>query len=517
MWRKRVVPNMALGVMVCAILAGCGEDSESGHVPFYGPSFTVVPQTVEVSERGGVVSLSVLFSEEPTQGVTVRATHQDDTELRVLNPVQTWSSASSGVLTFDIEGVDDGIRDGNQIIILTFALESSDARWSGVAPQTVVVTVVDDGSAGATCEVSCRDASTLVTCPEGGSGAPVEVMCEYGCADNACQGATQTCEVSCRDASTLVTCPEGESGAPVEVTCEYGCADNACQKAEDGEGTVIRFMAANVTSGNYSDYDDGRGIRLMQAAQADIVFIQEFSYTDGLRALVDTTFGPEFYYYKGYGSKPNGVISRYPIVEHGSWQSSAYSDRQWEWAIIDIPGPRDLLAISLHLHSSKNATEMPKLVKNIQSKLGEGDYYLAIGGDFNTKSRGGVRSNFGKITVVGKDGPETCTGGEFPVDQENNSCTSAERDDPYDWVLFDSTLHSYEIPITIGSHTYTHGHVLDSRVYDRLGELDDVPPVQAEDSDKCYDNPYCDTSGNRTQTNMQHMVVIRDIRLPVES
>ena len=475
MWRKRVVPNMALGVMVCAILAGCGEDSESGHVPFYGPSFTVVPQTVEVSERGGVVSLSVLFSEEPTQGVTVRATHQDDTELRVLNPVQTWPSASSSVLTFDIEGVDDGIRDGNQIIILTFALESSDARWSGVAPQTVVVTVVDDGSAGATCEVSCRDASTLVTCPE------------------------------------------GESGAPVEVTCEYGCADNACQKAEDGEGTVIRFMAANVTSGNYSDYDDGRGIRLMQAAQADIVFIQEFSYTDGLRALVDTTFGPEFYYYKGYGSKPNGVISRYPIVEHGSWQSSAYSDRQWEWAIIDIPGPRDLIAISLHLHSSKNATEMPQLVKNIQSKLGEGDYYLAIGGDFNTKSRGGVRSNFGKITVVGKDGPETCTGGEFPVDQENNSCTSAERDDPYDWVLFDSTLHSYEIPITIGSHTYTHGHVLDSRVYDRLGELDDVPPVQAEDSDKCYDNPYCDTSGNRTQTNMQHMVVIRDIRLPVES
>ena len=508
---------MALGVMVCAILAGCREDSESGHVPFYGPSFTVVPQTVEVSERGGVVSLSVLFSEEPTQGVTVRATHQDNTELRVLNPVQTWSSASSGVLTFDIEGVDDGIRDGNQIIILTFALESSDARWSGVAPQTVVVTVVDDGSAGATCEVSCRDASTLVTCPEGGSGAPVEVTCEYGCADNACQGATQTCEVSCRDASTLVTCPEGESGAPVEVTCEYGCADNACQKAEDGEGTVIRFMAANVTSGNYSDYDDGRSIRLMQAAQADIVFIQEFSYTDGLRGLVDTTFGPEFYCYKGYGSKPNGGISRYPIVEHGSWQSSAYSDRQWEWAIIDIPGPRDLLAISLHLHSSKNATEMPQLVKNIQSKLGEGDYYLAIGGDFNTKSRGGVRSNFGKITVVGKDGPETCTGGEFPVDQENNSCTSAERDDPYDWVLFDSTLHSYEIPITIGSHTYTHGHVLDWRVYDRLGELDDVPPVQAEDSDKCYDNPYCDTSGNRTQTNMQHMVVIRDIRLPVES
>ena len=70
-----------------------------------------------------------------------------------------------------------------------------------------------------------------------------------------------------------------------------------------------------------------------------------------------------------------------------------------------------------------------------------------------------------------------------------------------DVLLVDKTLHQKEIPAVIGNHSYPNGHVFDSRVYSKLGELSSVAPVQANDSD-----------GGSAVMN-QHMAVIRDFEI----
>ncbi|MBR4985153.1 MAG: hypothetical protein IKY83_05385, partial [Proteobacteria bacterium] len=301
------------------------------------------------------------------------------------------------------------------------------------------------------------------------------------------------------------------------LDCNKTPDDPACQTGN----TRIRFMAANATSGSNQDYNDGKGIRMFQAMQPDIVMIQEFNYKDDtdadFRHMIDTAFGTEFEYYRGTGSIPNGIISRYPILSSGAWKSNKQSNRNWDWAIIDIPGPKDLIAVSVHLGTSTYGSELSPLHEKIQALSGNGSYYVVLGGDFNAKNRGGVRSTLGSknaIFTVGKDGSEICDAGEFPVDQDGNSCTSAERDDPYDWLLFDKTLDTYEVPVKIGSHSYPNGHVLDSRVYDELGEIKDIAPVKATDSWKCQSEPMCTQCKGSDCNNFQHMPVIRDILLP---
>lgn len=67
----------------------------------------------------------------------------------------------------------------------------------------------------------------------------------------------------------------------------------------------------------------------------------EFS---SLSAMVADTFGPEFYDTVGDGSIPNGVVSRFPILEHVAWPSNFTTNRDWDWAVIDIPGKRNYLS-----------------------------------------------------------------------------------------------------------------------------------------------------------------------------
>lgn len=265
----------------------------------------------------------------------------------------------------------------------------------------------------------------------------------------------------------------------------------------------VRVMAANLTTGNYSSYYLGHGKRIFQAVQPDIVLIQEFNYEnyrtdteDDRRAFVDDTFGEEFQYYRSDYSKPNGIISRYPIVSGGTWASSVYTDRGWDWAVIDLPGARDLLAISVHLHTDKNAKEMEPLMAQIQAKIDEdmANYYVLIGGDFNTTSRAPVVERMSSIFV---------TSSPYPVDQNGNANTNEKRAFPYDWLLCSPDLCAFETPVAIGNHTgdsaYAHGHVFDSRVYFSAGELEAVAPVERYDSDK--------------RNSAQHMGVIRDFTI----
>jgi hypothetical protein len=136
---------------------------------------------------------------------------------------------------------------------------------------------------------------------------------------------------------------------------------------------------------------------------------------------------------------------------------------------------------------------MPVLIDKIEEKIATDkangqQYYVMIGGDFNTDNRGSTKNNFSSVFN---------TAAPYPVDQKNNDNTNRGRAKPYDWLLCSYDWCKYEIPAVIGSHTYNNGHVFDSRVYSELGELDDVEPVQAKDSNA---------------TNMQHMPVIRDFK-----
>ncbi len=259
--------------------------------------------------------------------------------------------------------------------------------------------------------------------------------------------------------------------------------------------TSLRIMAANTTSGNSQSYDPGEGTRIFQGLKPDIVLIQEFNIgnnsEDDIADWIDSTFGEEFVYYREYDAQiPNGIISRYPILDSGEWDDPAVSNRDFAWAQIDLPGNQDLWAVSVHfLTRSANTrnVEANALVEFVRSNIPEEDL-LVIGGDLNTR-------NITEVTLQTL-GNVVNTRPPYPVDQDGDIDTNASRRRPYDWVFADGDLQAYEIPVVIGDNTFSHGLVFDSRVY---SPLSDVEPVRRSDSNA---------------PNMQHMAVIRDFFIP---
>ena len=260
----------------------------------------------------------------------------------------------------------------------------------------------------------------------------------------------------------------------------------------------IRLMAANLTSGTGQDYDPGHGIRIFQGTDPDVVMIQEFSYKSNsatdLRAFVDTAFGPGFHYsIEGGAQIPNGVISRWPIIASGEWDDPYVSNRDFAWARIDVPGPKDLWVVSVHLLTSSSSTrnsEASNLVNRIKASIPAGDY-LAIGGDFNTGSR--TESCFSTFAQV------VSTASPYPADRNGNTNTNLGRNEPYDHVLVDSDLRQYQTAVVIGSSSYANGLVVDTRVHSPLSEISPA------------------LSGDSGASGMQHMGVIKDFLIPADS
>ncbi|RKH22511.1 endonuclease [Corallococcus praedator] len=265
---------------------------------------------------------------------------------------------------------------------------------------------------------------------------------------------------------------------------------------EDGLANVrLRLMAANLSSGTGQDYDPGHGIRIFQGTDADVVMIQEFNYkTDSaadIRSFVDTAFGTGFSYYREAGAQiPNGIISRYPIIAAGEWDDTQVSNRDFAWARINIPGPKDLWVVSVHLLTTSSGTrntEATNLVKFINANVPAGDF-LAIGGDFNTGSRS--EATFSTFSSV------VSTASPYPADRNGNTNTNAGRSSPYDHVLVDSDLRAYQTSVVIGSSTFANGLVVDTRVY---SPISDISPA---------------VSGDSGASGMQHMGIIKDFLVP---
>jgi endonuclease/exonuclease/phosphatase family metal-dependent hydrolase len=263
--------------------------------------------------------------------------------------------------------------------------------------------------------------------------------------------------------------------------------------------TDIRIVAANITSGSYQQYNTP-GINIFKGLQPDIVAIQEFNYGNNsneyARVLVDEAFGPQFHYYRepyrGFYPIPNGVISRWPILDAGYWVDAdpGINQRGFVWSKIDIPGTNDLYVVSVHLKAgssdaSRRAAQSDQLKSLIISNFPPNSLFV-IAGDFNIHSAAEYAlTNF---FTIASDYP-------IPTDGNGNPNTNAGRNNRYDYILTSFSMTSLLITVTMPSQSYSNGLVFDSRVYQPLS---DVPPVQHSDSGVA---------------GMQHMAVVRDYRI----
>lgn len=265
--------------------------------------------------------------------------------------------------------------------------------------------------------------------------------------------------------------------------------------------TTIRVMAANTTTGNNQRYE-GPGIRIFRALQPDIVAVQEFNYasTNGagistpaaIRELIDSAFGTHFVYYResvsGY-TIPNGIISRWPILNSGTWDDVQVPDRGFAWAQIDLPGTNDLYVVSVHLHSSggssSRATEATNLRALIQANF-PSNAHVVVAGDLNTDTR-----NEPALTTF----RTFLSDAAIPTDQAGDPDTNLSRAKPYDHVLPSFQLASNQTATVIGTNRFSNGLVFDSRVR---------PPL--------FD-PGVVFTNDSSAVNMQHMAVVKDFQI----
>src|SRR5262249_20667456 len=213
-----------------------------------------------------------------------------------------------------------------------------------------------------------------------------------------------------------------ESPVNVGTPDDYDPEPNA-RIAESPQGTVrLRLMAGNLTTGNYQSYEDP-GIRIFRGLAPDVAMIQEFNYKTNsdadIRSFVDQAFGPDYSYVRGPGTEqiPNGVISRYPILDSGEWLDTQVSNPGFQWARIDIPGCVESYAISVHLltrDAPTRDTQGHELVQDIGSV--PAGAYVVLAGDFNPA----VRDEPLLTTLA----PVFATGGPYPVDLNGNGNTN---------------------------------------------------------------------------------------------
>lgn len=305
--------------------------------------------------------------------------------------------------------------------------------------------------------------------------------------------------VSCNSAEPTPT----ENGTPPTTTppveeVDAAVPDDAAVppfEAGPAGGVRLRIMAANISSGATLSYGPPEGVRIFQGLKPDVVLVQEFKGSATSVSEVDSfvtgTFGPGFTHYREPGVEiPNGIISRYPILESGRWIDPQVANRGFAYAKIAVPGEHPLWAVSLHLLTSSGSArsaEATALVAQIKTVVPAADY-LVVGGDFNTNGR--------SETCIATLGEVVVTGAPYPADEGANESTNAPRNATYDWLLADIDLAKLHVPAQVGPKSFAAGLVFDSRVYT---PLTDVAPVEAGDS---------------AALNMQHMPVVRDFVLP---
>lgn len=273
------------------------------------------------------------------------------------------------------------------------------------------------------------------------------------------------------------------------------------------DNDAFSIVTANLTSGtNVVNQDttwDDPGGRILEALCPDVVLMQEWVLKSGTtyRGFVDEHFGTGFSYYVesegGTYRKPNGIISRWNILASGEWDDNEVPDRDFAWANIDLPGSKNMHAVSVHLKATSfenpdgqdAATRLDeaRALTNYIAQAGwpSGDY-VVLGGDFNLTNR--TEACLKVLTNVLSDAHQ-------PADQNNNKNTNSGRSRPYDLILPGISLDARHCTINCYGETFPNGMVFDTRINWNGGV---PPPALTTDS---------------AAENMQHMAVMKVFEL----
>jgi len=261
-----------------------------------------------------------------------------------------------------------------------------------------------------------------------------------------------------------------------------------------GEEPSFKVMAANL-SGENGVYGE-RAHRIFEGLKPDIVAVQEWVLPkESHREFVDRTLGADFHYYVELESSdgiPNGIISRWPILASGEWRDPIVLNRDFAWATIDLPGPRNLHVVSVHLKSGEETyaklgrwRQAETLIRCIRRAKWSPSDYLVIAGDFNVVGR-----NEKAMRLLG----QLVSTAREPVDQNGDKTTNIPRTQTYDYVLPNPEMEKQQVPLLVDRSAFPDGMVFDSRVWA-------TPPAPIQ-------------SGDSSAEGMQHLAVIKAFLLP---
>ncbi len=312
-----------------------------------------------------------------------------------------------------------------------------------------------------------------------------------------------------RDKCENIDCNENSHCKDGVCLCDEGYQlenDNCILESSDNK-FKLRVLASNLTSGNYQTYEE-EGINILKALKADIILVQEFNYDGEISNFVKTTFGDEFTYFRGTptgnGDIPNGVISRYPIIDKGEWKDERVNDRLIDWVIIETPAKK-IFAVSVHLKAKENKYQI-KAAELISKKIYNhrvahpNEYFYIVGGDFNgaaslcrdNSCNGFKKYNNENIFYTALPDPYS--------EYNRGTTTNATKTRQLDFILVDYSLKDFQISTDYcktedDCKSYPSGLVFRSDEYSQ-SDLDRYfSPVQTNDSEVMQ---------------MQHMGVVKD-------
>jgi len=145
--------NIADGNQVFTIITGAATSTDAAYSGLNPPDVSVTnvdnetPQVyvkahphLKTTESGGQVTIRVLLTVAPTAGVTCTVQSSDLTEGTVSPTSLSFTPASFGFQNVVVKGVDDAIKDGDQLYTVMFApCTSADTNYNNYDPRDVSV------------------------------------------------------------------------------------------------------------------------------------------------------------------------------------------------------------------------------------------------------------------------------------------------------------------------------------------------------------------------------------------
>ena len=244
--------------------------------------------------------------------------------------------------------------------------------------------------------------------------------------------------------------------------------------------TVSRAETVKILTANLGDliqnYPETQATRIFQGLGPDIACLQEFNPSNA-ESFVDQAFGTDYYLYVEPRYHPNAIVSRWSFQTYGFWDCPEVSDREFAWAVVNVPGSKKLQVATCHLKSGTSSEDIQtrenqanELKSQIQANFDD-NQYIVVGGDLNTQYRSSSPISIFQSYLTTSDGT--------PADRDGDSDTNEIRTYNYDWIIPNDELGDTITSLFVGSYSYSGGIVFDSHVFTPLSE---VSPIQYDDT-----------------------------------